>query len=186
MACASYTESDLGRIKVVTSATRPTGASRYVGQRIYETDTLRELLYDGTGWVIMSEPNQSWTPSFGSVTGGSTALAGYYQRSDGYIFIWGRLTFGAAPSALSGPTIALPVQASSLLNGQLNVSFGDTGTTVYPGLHDSSTTNPTLYALAASGSYVSLANVSLTVPFTFGATDTIAVSGRYLMASRYS
>lgn len=41
---------NMGR-RVVTSATRPAGADRYTGQLIYETDTRRSLIFDGTIWT---------------------------------------------------------------------------------------------------------------------------------------
>ena len=37
---------------VCTSSTRP--ASPYDGQVIYETDTDRAMVYNGTGWVVLS------------------------------------------------------------------------------------------------------------------------------------
>ena len=43
----------VGNIIVCTSTTRP--ATPFEGQRIYETDTNRELLYDGSGWDRLTE-----------------------------------------------------------------------------------------------------------------------------------
>lgn len=40
----------LGGVAVCTSTTRPTGASLYAGLVIYETDTNRPMVYNGTGW----------------------------------------------------------------------------------------------------------------------------------------
>ena len=185
MTCSRYTESDSGRLKVVTSTTRPTGGSRYIGQHIYETDTDRQLYFDGTGWIIMYEPAQGWTPTFTGITGGTPTTTGYFQRSNGHIDIWARLTFGGAPSAISSLGVTLPYQAYSMGNNQLQVAFGDTGSQVYPGTHDSSTTGPILYAIDASAATANLVVVSASVPFSFGATDTVHVTGRYMLANRY-
>ena len=43
----------VGNMIVCTSTTRP--ASPFEGQRIYETDTNRELLYDGSAWDRLTE-----------------------------------------------------------------------------------------------------------------------------------
>lgn len=43
----------VGNMIVCTSTTRP--ATPFEGQRIYETDTNRELLYDGSGWDRLTE-----------------------------------------------------------------------------------------------------------------------------------
>lgn len=48
-----YLFDQFGRILHVTSSTRPTGVSRYTGQIIYETDTLRYFRYSGAAWQFM-------------------------------------------------------------------------------------------------------------------------------------
>lgn len=121
MACAQYIESDVGRRKIVTSASRPTGASRYAGQTIYETDTGRELLYDGTDWVIMSEPWVSHTPVFAQgVALTVTTVASEYKRHDGICTWRGRVT------ATSAGTSGQPVLATLPLGGatEVGVSIG--------------------------------------------------------------
>ena len=40
---------------VCTSTTRP--AAPYEGQAVYETDTNKTLIYNGTAWVIFNDPN---------------------------------------------------------------------------------------------------------------------------------
>jgi hypothetical protein len=48
---------------ICTSSTRP--ASPFEGQKIYETDTSREYLWDGSAWVQANEYGQwqTWTPT---------------------------------------------------------------------------------------------------------------------------
>ena len=43
----------VGNVIVCTSTTRP--STPFEGQRIYETDTNRELLYDGSAWDRLTE-----------------------------------------------------------------------------------------------------------------------------------
>ena len=51
--------SSLSRPGVCTSSTRP--ATPYEGQMIYETDTDKVLIYNGTAWVIPNAPAQNPT-----------------------------------------------------------------------------------------------------------------------------
>ena len=44
------------------------------GLRIFETDTKRELRYDGTGWIIMAEPAQTFTMAVTPSAGAFGAL----------------------------------------------------------------------------------------------------------------
>ena len=79
MTCSRYTESDSGRVKVVTSATRPSGGSRYIGQFIFESDTLRTRVWDGTGWLVLDEPWQTaWSPTL--YQGGAVAYTANVMR----------------------------------------------------------------------------------------------------------
>ncbi len=50
--------SSLGGIQVCTSTTRPTG---FAGLTIFETDTARPLVHDGTGWVPVVTGVTAWT-----------------------------------------------------------------------------------------------------------------------------
>ena len=52
-----------------TSSTRPTPNE---GMTIYETDTDRVLVYNGTGWVILAEPAVSWN-TFTAASGVASA-----------------------------------------------------------------------------------------------------------------
>ena len=190
MTCSRYTESDSGRIKVVTSATRPTGASRYIGQHIYETDTDRRRYFDGTGWIILSEPFNAWntSASWSGITGGSPTYIGGYHRSDGWCDFRATLIFGGAPLSIAGFAIVLPFTPGYIAGDQLSVQFHDNAGTFYRGYNAPSISAAVgISALLASGTYVTQAGaVSTTLPFTFGVGDSVEVSGRFRMNSRYS
>ncbi len=188
MACAQYIESDIGRKKIVTSASRPTGASRYAGQVIYETDTLRTLEYDGTDWTIMSEPSQVQAGSiFSGITGGSVTESATYHRSDGYCDFDARLVFGASPSTISGLAYNLPVNApASTPAGVASGILDDVGVQAYPIIPVWNPSSIALWGTDASVTAARISGVSSSSPFSFGAGDLIRIAGRFRMASRYS
>ena len=54
MSCLPASFSNFGNVLVVSSSTRPTGSSLYEGRVIYETDTDRLLVWNGSAWIVMS------------------------------------------------------------------------------------------------------------------------------------
>lgn len=173
---------------VCTSATRPTPVE---GMRIYETDTDRELAYDGSNWIIMSEPTQSWTPTFTNTTLGNGTVAGGYKRSDGWIDVTAQFTFGSTSAVTGNVSVSLPI-ALSTTSGANDATFSCT-------MFDSSagayylgrcpiltTTSLGVRAVLASGTYASFADTSSTVPFTWATSDTMQIAGRYRLTTRAS
>lgn len=179
----------VGTTAYVTSTTRPTGNDKFAGQRIFELDTLRSLEWDGTGWVIMSEPINTdiVTAAFAGFTTGTPAYATTYHRQDGWVDVVSTLTFGGTPGSLAGLTWTPPI-AGILSIGQVNVQMYDaSAASWFPGTNNEGTGVAVgLYATAASGTYTFLAATSLTVPFTWTNPDRVIVSGRYRMSSRYT
>lgn len=179
----------LGGTQWCTSTTRPTGVALREGSRIYELDTNRELLYDGTGWVIMSEPAQSYTPSLTNMTLGNGTVAGSYHRSDGWCDFTAAFTLGSTSAVAANAAISIPV---AYFDGtefeSLPVFMYDSSvTTRYYG--HTYAANPSLIGLVADASaaaHITGAIVSGTVPFTWATGDIIKVSGRYRMTTRYS
>jgi hypothetical protein len=53
MSCLPASFSNIGKVLVVTSSTRPTGTNLYEGRVIFETDTNRFWYYSGTAWILM-------------------------------------------------------------------------------------------------------------------------------------
>lgn len=108
----------VGGRKVCTSTTRPTGASLHTGLAIFETDTLRALVYDGSSWSVVSDARawQSWTPAITApggtapTTGTGPTIAGEYTQLGKLVFARGSITFGTGPTAGSGNyRLSLPV-----------------------------------------------------------------------------
>ena len=161
--------------------TTPTTPTRY-----FATDTKRDWLWDGTGWIIMGEPPVTWTPTFtANLTLGAGSSVGNYRRSDGYIDIRGLFTFGAGTTITAGVlSLNLPIPFAEILINQLTVAFTD-GSTYYGGFVGNQV-QPGFYATSASGAYSTLAVLTATVPFTWASGHQIHFSGRYRMNSRYS
>lgn len=174
---------------VYTSGTRPTGADVYEGLHIWETDTNRWLMYDGTNWIIMAEPSQSYTPTLTNLTLGNGTLAFTYHRSDGWCDVVGRFTYGST-SAVSGvPGFSLPVTASGTssvaITGATLLNDSGTGSNI-GALAFGTTGRVDVYATGASGTYVNLVAPSSTVPHTWATGDSIDLGFRYRMANRYT
>lgn len=171
---------------VCTSATRPTAVE---GMRIYETDTDRELVYDGSNWIIQSEPATTWTPTWTNVTVGNGTHSSWYHRSDGYVDFHASLTFGSTSAVTGSIQLTLPINAVTGVTtiNAYGVFYDSSAANSYPVLFaPASTTTLTLNASTASGTYTNVTVTSSTIPFTWATGDIISVSGRYRMTTRAS
>jgi len=171
------------RYKICTSTTRPTGVA---GLSIYETNTNRQLTHDGTGWVIMAEPTNLYTPSLSGVTLGNGAVAGRYHRCDGYVDFYARFDFGTTSAIGANPTIGLPIAYSSGQESEaFNVMYFNgarwSGRTL-----SASTTTVGLLVTNTAGTHSSDVNLTATIPFTWANGCALIVAGRYQMTTRYS
>lgn len=198
--CTPYIDTSVGRVTTALSTSRPTGSDLYAGKYVYETDTGRTVMYDGTGWVIQNEPAQSFTPTWASgvtTTGGTNT--GTYHRSDGYIDLSASFTLGVGSAISGNVTLTLPIVGATGLTGAnfevlyLNSSASHT----YIGIVSATTTTLTLLAsqVEAAAATVSVYSAALAanVPFrvaaaaeNWGTGDAIYVAGRYRMTTRYS
>jgi hypothetical protein len=107
---------------VCTSGTRPSSPGE--GWTIYETDTDRQLTYDGSGWVIGLEYS-TWTDYSGSLTWAATGtqpaigngtITARYRRSGKMVVFQFRLAMGSTTTYGTGTyTISLPVNSASRL-----------------------------------------------------------------------
>jgi hypothetical protein len=191
--CTPYVDTSVGRVTVHTAATRPTGADRYPGKYIFESDTGRTLMWDGTGWVIMNEPTQSFTPTWGNLTIGSPGQSnfGWYQRINGWCWFGAKVVLGTGGAATGAVNVTLPIQmtAGNVSNAHFEAFVTDASpTTFYPcAVTITSTTvvTPLSFNAAAAASANGL-TFSATVPITFTVGDTIDVGGFYQMTTRYS
>ena len=170
--------------RVCTSTTRPTGVK---GLSIYETDTNRQLTHDGTGWVIMSEPTQSYTPSLSGITLGNGTMSAQFHRSDGWCDLSFRLDTGSTTAVGGSQLIGLPV---AYFNGNefeaATAMLFNPGGRFYAYLYAASFTQVGLQASRTDQTYAFGWTPTATIPFTWGAGCAILFSVRYRMTTRYS
>jgi hypothetical protein len=171
-------------------AALPTASAALEGYTYYATDTERVRLCDGTGWVIMSEPSQSFTPTWASgLTTTSGTNVGTYKRSDGWIDVQAQFTFGASSAVTGNVVFQYPIAAfATPTTPQFQAAFFDTSasTTFSACATTPSTTQVSLCAVGAGATYASIAFLTSTIPFAWGTGDTITVAARYRMTTRYS
>lgn len=87
-----------------------TGGILEEGMRAYTRDNNTYYSYNGSAWVIESEPVQSWSPTVTqSVTVSKTVTWGWYQRSNGMFTASCRLDFTGSGTATNIITITGPL-----------------------------------------------------------------------------
>lgn len=138
----------VGGVRVCTSTTRPTGASLFAGLEIFETDTLRKLVYDGSAWLVVADTRawQAWTPTLDSTgtaptLGTGSAVAGEYLQIGRLVFARGSITFGTSgvSAGTSNYRLTLPVTprtaglSTGLVTGELRASALTGAITAYFG-----------------------------------------------------
>lgn len=188
--CTPFVDSNTGRITVHTSLSRPTGASLYPGKYIFESDTLRTMQYDGTGWIIIDEPWQTYTPSWTNLTVGNATQTWSYRRTAGVCEVSGSITLGTTSSVggLIGISVPSGVTAAATATNPL-LSFAGRlvpGSSFPPYATLGSTTRVDLYSYnAASAAAAAVLATSATSPGTWASTHIIELSFRYRMNTRY-
>jgi hypothetical protein len=129
----------------------------------------------------------SWIPTWTNLTtGNGTTVARYAQIGK---VVHARLTFTLGSTSALGaasPTFTLPVAANSNytvgVTGDVPgiVQLNDTGVSVYTGGVVLSTASiATIYVIGTASAFAGQTNVTTTVPFTWGTTDTISVNLSY-------
>lgn len=87
-----------------------TGGILEEGMRAYTRDNNTYYAYDGSAWVIESEPVQSWTPTVtqsGAVT--KTVTWGFYRRTGGIFVASCRLDFTGSGTASNEIVVTSPI-----------------------------------------------------------------------------
>jgi len=150
-----------------------TARSIVVGDQIAATVTAKSLtdienLFSGAGAYT------SYAATLTNVTeGNGTKVANYLQIGD-LVHYWGSFVLGSTSDVTGLITISLPVNINgdAFVAGE-NYEFGtahiqNTGVEAYPAtLSVASVSTITIYALAAGGTYLTLAATSGTVPFNW-------------------
>lgn len=171
---------------ICTSGTRPTGAD---GRVIYETDTDKVYVYNGSAWceVLRTGAWSTWTYSIGGIVKSSGTSTGEFVRLGGRtIHMWFRYTLGSGALSVSGPaSLELPVAAGNYIGSQFSGRMIDDSTGAnFEGLVvPSGSTTVLMYVNDTAGSYSTSANPSTTVPFSWTTSDRWEISGTYQAAA---
>ena len=178
-------------MSVVTSGTRPVSPERYAGKAIYESDTQRTLIYDGTGWIIMAEPLQSYAAATSGVTlGTGGTCTGYYTRSNGFCELELILFLGAGGALTADPVITLPVAIGGWAMGleKATVLYFDNSanTRCYGSSRVATSTTIGFVRWDTTGNTATGAALGASQPFTWAASDQIQLFAKYQMTTRYS
>ena len=132
-------------------------------------------------WPTATEAWQAWSPSYANLTvGNGTVVARYIQVGDLVTAAW-LFTMGSTSSVGTGPTVSLPVTATSSYTATYmtlgTAEYVNAWVAAYLGLADNaSTTTVALQSIGASGIW---AAVSATVPFTFATSDALSFQISY-------
>lgn len=164
------------------------------GDWYYDTTNKRSYQSDGTGWIIMYEPEQTYTPTTTNLSNGTgSTLTGAFRRSVGecYVFIYMNMGTGSAGSiSAPGPSWSLPVQAlndesSAAVAGGCNLYDANGG--VYyltPFLQTNLKIEPRL--LTVSGTIASVqGQITNTSPITIQINDFFTLRFRFRMNTPY-
>ncbi len=172
---------------------KPAAAPALAGMHYFATDTGRDWLCDGTGWIVMSEPDQPWVVTTTNVSfgGGGGSVNSTFHRSDGYcdaLLIMG-LGSSTSGSIGTGPTFTLPraSHANEVLNVIGQFSFYDATGPVFsldPLLVTPTYFEPRFLATVGSGA-PALGQIGATYPAAIGVNDSFFARLRYRMATRY-
>jgi hypothetical protein len=129
----------------------------------------------------IGEAGTTFTPTWSSYTRGNGTTVAYYVRVNKLVYVYVEETLGSTSSVSGAPTLTLPITAArtQAISPSRN-RIDDTGAQVYWGTTvPISATQVILYADLASGTYVSFAGITATVPMTWVATDKFATAFVY-------
>lgn len=168
---------------VCTSTTRV--PIPFEGQRIFETDTDKDYVYDGAAWVEKDDLGawDSYTPADSLITvGNGTRLAAYRLKGKMCTFRWS-LVLGST-SAIGNPSkVGLPFAAKASTLQVVSAYYLDNGTAHYVGcaLIDVAV-SAVLAALIHTEIAAGTGAVGTSAPFTWTTNDRIVVQGVYELA----
>jgi hypothetical protein len=142
------------------------------GQTLVADSTASTGLAWGGSWI-------TFTPSRSNITVGNGTEVARYQKIGKTTNVFYQLTLGSTSSIGNTPSISTPSTSAQSVFYSGFVMMQDTGNTSYFGavLIISGTAYP--QAQVASGTYTNAANVTATVPFTWGNTDVLVMQFSY-------
>jgi hypothetical protein len=191
---------DTGASSMISSAgsgpeaSRPAASTLTSGLHYFATDTGREFVCDGTGWICLYEPLQTYAPATTNISfGASTTIGGKYVRRAGRCI--GKILFymGASGTAAvmgTGPLLGVPFPPATDLGfndsdgGNSVMIYDATGPRFYGTTYQSGS-NLGIQAFTVSGTAVIGSTVTASVPMVWAFGDYMFVKFDYLMNTPY-
>ena len=128
----------------------------------------------------------SWTPSWTNLSVGNGTVTAKYRQIGKLVTCRLKIVFGSTTSISGDVDFSLPVtratypSVAGITNIGLLSMYDSSATTTYTGvLNTPTTTTSKLRAFSVSGSYIVVAVLSSTVPFTWTTSDEIAATFSY-------
>jgi hypothetical protein len=124
------------REQVIVTCTAATRPSHVEGRRIFETDSNKEYISDGSTWRLAGGSGwTSFTPSWSNLTVGNATQSGEYRYADGGMWVKVQLTFGSTTSMTGNVTMTVPNSETARAGaiGAGTAIYQDTGTRVFIG-----------------------------------------------------
>jgi len=141
---------------------------------------LAELNALSTAWT-------TWSPTLANLTLGNGSVSAKYRQVGKTVNYRFKFTLGSTSAVGTGPTFTLPVAPDGSFyaaDDSIGIFTGiDAATNSYPGvvlLVSGSTIRMKVYN--AAGTYVLAADITSTVPFTWGSGDILLAEGLYTIA----
>lgn len=163
----------------------------------YITATKTLYFSDGTGWIIMSEPSQSYAPTLTNISFGSGfSHAGNFQRSNGWCTVNVLTNMGATSAGVitaPGPTWTLPAGITAYDPGASSFVVAG-GCFLYdangaiqqltPFMQTTAKMEPRLLLVSGTAA-AALQQVTNTVPITIQAGDFFNLKYHFQMGTPY-
>lgn len=126
MACAPCIQTRYGLVSTTTSLLRPLLGELYAGKLIYETDTKRLMLYNGSAWIIECQPWTNWTPEIdaGTLDIAKTVSYARYCIASGVVTATAQLNITGAGIVNSIIECTVPVTMSAAYGGGYVMALG--------------------------------------------------------------
>jgi hypothetical protein len=157
------------------------------GQFAFTTDTGTVWIYNGSVWVEYGTNFvwKSWTPTLTNMTLGNGTLDCQYFKIGRTVHYKFRFNLGTTSTMGTSPYFSLPFGFTDATEIECGLATAVDSSTAarYPFTQYAIGGGAGLLCLNSAGTYVVVAGVTATVPFTWANTDVIMATGTYEASS---